>query len=222
MPKPKPLAMSEKSGELVALATKEAFNDLVRRAAAKGAETLSLIWKAGEIATQAKDAVPHGGWVAFVEQHYDVNHSTVTRWMQFRANVPESKLCTVHNLAAGIKMLEPPKAKPKAKPKPPRKGSATPDAPEPGQDYGKCPSCAGKKWTKSTEGVVCAKCNHPHGEPAGDVDGDRITTLRQKTVKTAEALIRAFDDLQVVKARPEYDEAIKRAKQLLAIAKGWR
>ncbi len=121
--------MAENSGELVALATKEAFNDLARRAAVKGGETLSLIWKAGEVAQQAKDAVPHGGWVAFVEQHYDVNHSTVTRWMQFRANVPESKLCTVHNLAAGIKMLDPPKAKPKPK-KPPKPPEPPQDAPE--------------------------------------------------------------------------------------------
>lgn len=91
-------------------------------------------------------------------------------------------------------------------------------------DMGKCPVCAGVKWTSDEDGLgtMCSKCSHPWGEPAGDPDEDRITTLRQKTVKTAEALIRAFDDLQVVKARAEYDEAILRCKQLLSIAKGWK
>ncbi len=105
-------------------------------------------------------------------------------------------------------------------------------------DYGKCPSCAGTKWVEAKEGVSCAKCNHPHGEPAGDVDEDRITTQRQKTVKTGEALMRAFDDLQTMRARAEHDGkqnsgadaisvvknlgVIKTCKALLNIAKGWK
>jgi len=120
-----------------------------------------------------------------------------------------------------------------SKPNPPPKPPATPrdapeddppsepdSAPEP-QDYGKCPSCSKTTWTKSTEGVVCAKCNHPHGEPAGDTNEDALKTMRQKTVKTAEALLRAFDDLNLLRARSEYDEAILRCKQLLAIAHSW-
>lgn len=89
-------------------------------------------------------------------------------------------------------------------------------------DYGKCPNCAGTKWDTDDEGNVdCAKCHHPYGEPAGDVDEDRIKTQRSKTIKTVEALMRAFDDLQVMKARPEHDEAIKVCKSLLTIIKRW-
>ncbi len=88
--------------------------------------------------------------------------------------------------------------------------------------YGKCPNCAGTKWTEDEDGVVCAKCHHPHGEPAGDADEDRVKTQRQKTVKTAEALLRAFDDLQTIRAKPKYDESIRLCKQLVKTAKGWK
>ena len=95
------------------------------------------------------------------------------------------------------------------------KADATPD-------YGKCPNCHGTKWTEGTDGVACAKCCHPYGEPAGDVDDDRLTTQRQKTVKTCEALMRAFDDLQCMKAMKVHDEAITSCKRLLTVAKGWK
>lgn len=99
------------SNELMALKTVKSFNDLAKRAADKGSETLSLMWKAGETAAKAKENLSHGEWMKFVETHYIVDHSTVARWMQFRATVPEAKLSTVDNLAAGIKMLDPPKPK---------------------------------------------------------------------------------------------------------------
>jgi len=86
---------------------------------------------------------------------------------------------------------------------------------------GKCPVCAGAKWTEGKDDVTCQKCGHPHGEPAGDVDDDRLKTQRQKTVKTAEALMRAFDDLQCMKARKEHAKVIVDCKGLLKIAKGW-
>jgi len=72
------------------------------------------------------------------------------------------------------------------------------------------------------DGVSCSKCKHPHGEPAGDVDEDRIKTQRQKTVKTVEALMRAFDDLHTMLARPEHSEAIADCKKLLEIAREWK
>jgi len=90
------------------------------------------------------------------------------------------------------------------------------------KDYGKCPVCAGVKWTAGEEGMVCKKCQHPHGEPAGDPEEERIKTQRQKTVKTLEAAMRAFDDLQCILARPAHDEAIKTCKRLLKIAREWK
>jgi hypothetical protein len=91
------------------------------------------------------------------------------------------------------------------------------------EDYGQCPNCAGKKWDKGEAGVTCAKCKHPHGEPTGGVDVDRIATQRSKTVKTVEALIRAFDDLNLLSARPkDHAHAIATCKILLNQAKGWQ
>ena len=107
------------SNELVALKTVKSFNDLAKRAEDKAVDSLTLAWKAGELAQTAKDSMPHGEWMKFVETHYIVDHKTVTRWMQFHTNVPEFKLGTMPNLAAGIKMLEAPKPKgKKTKPKP--------------------------------------------------------------------------------------------------------
>lgn len=89
-------------------------------------------------------------------------------------------------------------------------------------EYGKCPNCAGTKWDKDEDGVSCAKCGHPHGEPAGDADEERLQTQRQKTVKTVEALMRAFDDLQAMKAKREHAAAIESCKALLKVARGWK
>jgi hypothetical protein len=108
-----------------------------------------------------------------------------------------------------------------------------------GVKRGKCPNCASTKWNEGEDGVSCAKCHHPHGEPVGDPDEDRLKTQRQKTVKTVEALMRAFDDLQEMWARPEHGGATKwtaeevhatladmgvisACKGLLKIARGWK
>lgn len=101
--------------------------------------------------------------------------------------------------------------------RPPRKGKE-----EPAADYGRCPACAGAKWTTGEDGVSCARCGHPYGEPAGEPDGDSLTTQRQKTVKTGESLMRAFDDLNVMLAKPEHAEAIRSCKALINTAKGWK
>jgi len=90
-------------------------------------------------------------------------------------------------------------------------------------DYGKCPNCAGTKWTEDKEGVSCARCNHPHGEPTGGPDEDRVGTQRSKTVKTVEALMRAFGDLNRLLPKPkDHDEAIGHCKRLWKIAKEWK
>ena len=90
------------------------------------------------------------------------------------------------------------------------------------KDLGKCPNCAGTKWDDDDLGVSCSKCGHPHGEPTGDVDEDRIGTQRSKTVKTAEALMRAFDDLNMLLAKPEHTEAVASCKFLLKTARAWK
>jgi len=96
------------------------------------------------------------------------------------------------------------------------------DTETPAVDFGKCPACAGTKWTEDEDGVSCAKCHHPYGEPAGDTDEERLKTQRQKTIKTIEALMRAFDDLQTMLAKPEHVQAIRTCKALLTVAKGWK
>lgn len=109
-------------------------------------------------------------------------------------------------------------------------GTAKPKKP-PAQDYGKCPVCAKTKWTEDEDGVICAKCRHPHGEPAGDPDEDRLNTQRQKTRKTVDALMRAFDDLQTMHAHTcnpcqltedDSKDPIRCCKRLLAIGKAWK
>ena len=218
------------------------FNNLAERAAAKGAETLALIWKAGEIAKEAKESLVHGEWEAFVENNYSQSLRTVRRWIQFHNSVPESKTATVADLSAGLKMIEAPKPKKKPKPKGGKAGTDSggtdtqgqeedPQPPEEGTDeqgdeetvdYGKCPNCLGTKWEEDEFGVSCVKCGHPHGEPAGDVDKERITTQRQKTVKTAEALMRAFDDLNRLQSSTSHEGAVKLCKAALQIAKSWK
>jgi hypothetical protein len=93
---------------------------------------------------------------------------------------------------------------------------------EPEIDRGKCPNCAGVKWNEDDDGVYCAKCNHPYGEPVGDVDDKRIKDQRSKTIKTAEALLRAFDDLHTLLAKPNHAETIATCKGLIKTARGWK
>lgn len=106
---------------------------------------------------------------------------------------------------------------------------STYDTPEPDVDEpasppdGQCPACAGSKWTSDEFGWICAKCNHPHGEPAGEVEDERITIQRAKTRKTVEALMRAFDDLHLLCQRSnEHAEVMESCKWMIQIAKDWK
>jgi len=90
------------------------------------------------------------------------------------------------------------------------------------KDLGKCPNCLGTKWTEDDNGIVCVKCLQPHGEPAGDVDDKQLATQRSKTVKTAEALMRAFDDLQGMLAKAYHEATIDACKSLMKTAKSWK
>ncbi len=90
-------------------------------------------------------------------------------------------------------------------------------------DYGKCSNCAGTKWKVGEDGVVCSRCNQPHGEPAGHVDKDRQTTQRQKSQKTFEAGLRAIGDMNLLLPKPAAcKEAIDLTKRVLKIIKSWR
>ena len=107
--------------------------------------------------------------------------------------------------------------------RPPRSGTEKPAVDSeivPAED--RCPNCAGTKWTDDQFGKSCAMCQHPYGEPAGEVDDDRIGVQRSKTVKTAEALLRAFDDLQLLLAHDNHEEAVRLCKAVLKLAKGWK
>lgn len=117
-------------------------------------------------------------------------------------------------------------------PEPPRNGTDKPGDLLPAEPEGepepqpvsveRCPNCAGTKWMDDDEGSHCAKCHHPYGEPAGEVDDDRISIQRSKTIKTAEALMRAFDDLELLQRNKSHAEAIDGCKRLLAIARAWK
>jgi len=190
----------------------------------------------------AKQTIPHGSWETECKRLFDGTLRTAQFYMQFTRDVSalpkaqESALLLLEGTLEGAAKAAKKAANP-TKPKPPQPAASPPvstgpidvesqpvsgDSPDAPEDYGRCPNCLGSKWDDEEEGVSCAKCHHPHGEPAGDVDEDRIKTQRQITVKMIERLMRAFDDLQVMLARPEHDQAIADCKRLLAVAKGWK
>lgn len=191
----------------------------------------------GQELSTAKKAIPHGSWESECKRLFDGSPRTARFYMSFHKDF--GKLSKTAGSA--VLMLEgtldgaAKAAKKATKPKPPKPAGGSPPEPDepidvdsepaedPEIDYGKCPVCAGTKWDDDVDDdVCCSKCRHPHGEPAGDVDEDRINTQRQKTVKTLEAAMRAFDDLQLMKARPEYDDSITACKSLIQVAKGWK
>jgi hypothetical protein len=85
--------------------------------------------------------------------------------------------------------------------------------------------CAGIRWKELKAGVVCAKCGAPHGEPVGDraEDADPAGIKRSKAVKTCEALMREFDDLNLlVPMAGKHKQSIDLCKTLLKSAQGWK
>lgn len=82
----------------------------------------------------------------------------------------------------------------------------------------KCPNCAGHKWKNGK----CAKCSHPQGEPAGDVDEARVKAQQKKTVKTIEALMRAIDDLHWLAPSHHHGDTITSCKSILKTVKEWK
>lgn len=216
----------------------------------------------GQELLAAKKETPPGRWEEECERLFDGSVRTAQFYMSFAKNIsalPKAQASallllegTLEGAAKAAKKATNPKPKPSpAKPKPPATGSNGDAIGEETEDlhdacdetpvgYGKCPNCGKTKWDEDDEGVSCAACHHPHGEPAGDVDDHRIKaiqTQRSKTVKTAEALMRAFDDLNALYPDKDHDRAIDASKAvasvrqigiiptcqaLLLIARGWK
>lgn len=227
-------------------------------------EAMKHALEMGQELLAAKKAIPHGRWEDECDRLFDGSARTAQFYMRFAKDVlalPKAHhgaLLMLEGTLKGVAKAAKDAAKPPAPapdapespetPPEPEADSSPPRPPNRRQrakqksespDYGKCPNCAGTKWDEDDDGVSCSKCHHPWGEPAGDLDEDRIKTQRQKTVKTVEALMRAFDDLHTMKARLEHSGAttwtpddvlttladmgvIQACKGLLKIARGWK
>ena len=192
-------------------------------------EAVKHALEAGNELLAAKTVIPHGRWENECARLFDGSPRTARFYMQFSKDMKSLKTAernavlllesTLDGAAKAAKKAAKPATKPRQKPV---VAEIVEEEEEVEVDYGKCPNCAGTTWDEDEDGVSCAKCCHPYGEPAGDVDDDRLKTQRQKTLKTIDALMRAFDDLQCMLARPEHDDVISLCKSLLAVARAWK
>ena len=209
----------------------KSLDDAVQHALETGHELLA-----------AKATIPHGSWETECDRLFDGSARTARFYMEFSRHfsalpkTAQNSVLFLEPTISGAAKAAKAAAKPKDKKPPDRvRAATTAQNPETGgqakkatptpagdSEYGKCPNCAGTKWDSDEFGVSCSKCHHPYGEPAGDLDDGNLKTQRQKTVKTIEALMRAFDDLQTIKARPELGDVMDSCKALLKIAKGWK
>ena len=238
--------------ELQAISLKSEINANHRECLKTANDAIDYALKAGELLLDVKGLVPHGEFQNWVKQYCEFNYDVAKGYMRLNRDLLEySKKERAHLLAdatsiGNLKKLLKPAENSNSTPEiPPPSGFPDSDfdgevssewpvedegptgPPPPGKkgkpvDLGKCPNCAGERWKEDEDGWECAKCHHPHGEPAGDVDGDRVKIQRQKTVKTVEALMRAFDDLQLLVPKEVHEATITCCKGLLATAKGWK
>ena len=244
--------MSDDKKELAALGLKGEINANHRECLRAGNETINHACEAGRLLTKVKDLVKHGEFGNWIKQYCDFAQSTADGYMKLHkdlAAIPNSQRARILEDATSVSSLKNLIHRPTVKtpPPPPPSGGTQPppDTDDPaggpghgaetqhqageGRDahpsagnLGKCPNCAGTKWDEDDEGLACSKCHQPHGEPAGDVDGDRVATQAAKTRKTAEALMRAFDDLNDMCPRAEHPEAIRLCKAALKLGKEWK
>jgi len=223
------LREAEMAKELVSveadcLKLKKQINENHRLAQAAAADAVERGVLTGELLLQWKDLLPHGRFESFTETHFDGSLRTARAYMQVakRLNaLPKRQRSAVLKQERSISgLISEAKTEPAIGP---RQGAQTQhEAGDTQEDLGACPNCRKTDWEEDEDGWSCAKCHHPHGEPAGDVDKDRVATQRQKTVKTAEALLRAFDDLNEMLPKAEHAEAIQLCKSALRLAKGWK
>lgn len=227
--------MAEKN-ELIALSLRSEINANHREAIKTATDTIGYATKAGELLVQVKSLLPHGGFEKWISQNCDFSYDVASGYMRLhkrlegKSKVVRAQLLTDARSVTNLQNLLKPEENTTSPPKNrPPSGSATSGKSAPKdepkdkpKDYGKCPNCAGTKWSEDEEGVSCAKCHHPHGEPAGDVDDKQVSIQRSKTIKTVEALMRAFDDLQTICANGHHDAAIEGCKALLRMARAWK
>jgi hypothetical protein len=188
----------------------------------------------GEHLLAAKKAVPHGSWEFECNRLFDGSIRTAQFYMSFfkdfskLKSAQKSALLMLEGTLTGAAKA----AKQAAKPKPHKEPPATEcevidvetvdvEQVDEKPDLGKCPNCGKSKWDEDEDGYSCAGCHHPHGEPVGDPDESAFKKQRQKTVKTCEALMRAFCDLNRLSSNRAHKGCIESCKGLLKIAKEW-
>lgn len=217
--------------ETECLKLKKAINENHKLAQKAGGEAVERAALAGELLKKWKELLPRGVFEEFVDTHFEGSLRTAQLYMQAEKRLTEmpkaQRIALLESSNLSITGLISAKGKPggtrsSSPQSPPRSGPATGEAAGASQDYGTCPNCQGKKWDADEFGVSCSKCHHPHGEPVGNADEGKLGTQRAKTVKTIEALMRAFYDLNRMAARAEHAEAIASCKSLLTTAKGWK
>lgn len=212
--------------ETECLKLKTSINENHRLAVSAANDAVERAVLCGEQLQRWKELLPRGVFEEFVDTHFEGALRTAQQYMQAAKGLAALPKSARHALLKdlSIKKLiskgKPGGARPPKSPVPASPGPATGEAAD--VDYGTCPNCQGKKWDADEFGVSCSKCHHPHGEPVGNADEDKLGTQRAKTVKTVEALMRAFDDLNRMVAKSGHKEAIESCKHLLGIAKGWK
>jgi len=236
------------ANELKAVSLKGEINANHRECLRAGNETIQHAVAAGELLLQVKSLVPHGTFQKWVEQYCDFSHDVANGYMALHRQLAvfskseRARILDTSGSVTSLKKLLKPKENGKSSPKrSPQTGFSTsaetaekPDEPEPETEAEteqepeaepepeKCPNCCGTKWKEDEDGKFCAKCNHPYGEPVGDVDEQWIKDQRSKTIKTAEALLRAFDDLHTMLPKSNHAEVAATCKGLIKTARGWK
>lgn len=243
--------MRSDSGEMVAIGLVKEIKSCHQMAISKVREGFEFAIKCGELLTEAKAKLEHGNFGGFVEQYFEFSHKTACSYMKLHKDLdalPKLTRASILKSADSIsgiqKLLPAPekKTKPgkggsgagsapgkggKAAPKPDTPDTETPtgvdEPPAPGMDSPdgpeKCPNCGGANYDRDEDGSYCQDCK----EPLADAGDEKVKTQRQKTVKTCEALGRAFDDMDTMLPKPtKHAESEVGVKALLKLAKGWK
>lgn len=218
-----------------------------------GQETVELARQIGDMLWKLKECVKQGEWTPIVEDRCEFDIRSAQTYMKVSGGwgIIEQQKVPPTSIDGCVKLIGQKGGKTKAlrkstnsggSSKPPAAASGkddrtdstgtTPQEPSTGQsgsdtdnpvDLGICPNCGGKKWTEDEFGASCAKCNHPHGEPVGDQDEQRVGVERSKAIKTVEALMRSVCDLGRLLPKPkEQAHLIAQCKLILTELRAWK